>query len=77
MSKAQLLRVIDESLAKMGRQKWRWHSGPLPLCKMYDLDCENCPAAIAATGSRCAGWENSDQEIVYFCFVRAMVECGG
>lgn len=77
MSKAELLRAIDESLAKMGSRKWaRWetNSGPLPLCRLHNIDCVGCPASIKAMGHNCSGWSNGGEEILWFCFARAMVE---
>lgn len=76
MTKAKLIRLIDASLRKIGtgsRFLPGSDSGPLPLCRQHDIDCTGCPAAHRATGTKCSGWDTVDEEVLYFCFVRAMV----
>lgn len=82
MTKTKLLTAIDKTIKQLRSSNnfKGCNSGPLPLCRLHDIDCMGkfdgrpCPASTAVMGCVCSSWKSRGEEFLYFCFVRAMVE---
>ena len=77
-SRNQIMKRLDETieLLEEGNVEFRNQSSGCSISLCSYIGCDNCPANSKKTGHLCAFWESQHEEIVNFCFVKAMFETG-